>query len=160
VTGQAARLLGSSRQHVVDLCDRGELRSVRVGAHRRVAQEEIERVLAAAGRLSRAEERALWLHRALLARLAAEPEAVLAVGRTNLERLREVHGDSGMTAHWLAEWERVLSAGVDAVGDALTSLSPRALELRHNSPFAGVISQETRSKVLAAFTRHWRTEHV
>jgi hypothetical protein len=33
------------------------------------------------------------------------------------------------------------------------------LELRQNSPFAGVISEEVRSRVLASFVRHWRRDH-
>lgn len=132
------------------------------GAHRRIDQGEIERALGADSRrnLSRAEERSLWLHRALLARLMVEPDEVLAVGRANLERLRQVHDKRGITARWLASWEQALSEGVDAVAEVATSLSPLARELRQNSPFAGVISQDTRSKVLTAFARHWRTEHV
>jgi excisionase family DNA binding protein len=39
-TGEVAGLLGVSRQHVVDLCDRGDLIFVRVGSHRRVPQFE------------------------------------------------------------------------------------------------------------------------
>lgn len=161
-TGQAARLLGSSRQHVVDLCDRGGLRFVRVGSHRRIPAEEIERLLAAgrSRRLSREEERSLWLHRALLARLAVEPEAVLAAGRENVVRLRALHPDRGRTAYWLGEWARVLAAGPDAVAEAATSRSPLACELRQNSPFAGVITEETRLRVLDAFGRHWRAEHA
>lgn len=41
----------------------------------------------------------------------------------------------------------------------LTSQRPAALELRQNSPFAGVISEEVRSRVLASFVRHWRRDH-
>ncbi|WP_147287746.1 helix-turn-helix domain-containing protein, partial [Kytococcus sedentarius] len=37
-TGRVAEILGVSRQHVVDLCDRGDLPSIRIGAHRRVRQ--------------------------------------------------------------------------------------------------------------------------
>ncbi len=64
-----------------------------------------------------------------------------------------------MTARWLGHWQEVLDAGVDAVADVLTSQGPAAVELRQNSPFVGVISEEVRSRVLASFVRHWRLEH-
>jgi hypothetical protein len=64
-----------------------------------------------------------------------------------------------MTARWLGVWQEVLDSGVDAVADVLTSQGRVGLELRQNSPFAGVISQELRSRVLASFVRHWRREH-
>ncbi|MGH3525053.1 MAG: helix-turn-helix domain-containing protein, partial [Mycobacterium sp.] len=34
-TGEVAQLLGVSRQHVANLCDRGEIACVYVGTHRR-----------------------------------------------------------------------------------------------------------------------------
>ena len=160
-TGDVASFLGVSRQHVVDLCDRGDLVFVRVGSHRRVPQFELERLLAAShgSKLTRDQERSLWLHRAVLAELVADPEDVLARVRGNLQRLRTQHPDRGMTARWLVHWQEVLDAGVDAVADVLTSQGPAALELRQNSPFAGVISEEVRSRVLASFVRHWRRDH-
>lgn len=160
-TGDVASFLGVSRQHVVDLCDRGDLVFVRVGSHRRVPQFELDRLLAAlhGSKLSRDQERSLWLHRAVLAELVADPEEVLARVRRNLQRLRTQHPDRGMTARWLGQWQEVLDAGVDAVADVLTSQGPVALELRQNSPFAGVISEEVRSRVLASFVRHWRRDH-
>lgn len=160
-TGEVARLLGSSRQHVVDMCERGDLRFVRAGSHRRIHRDEVDALLnpSETHDLTREQERSLWLHRALLARLVVEPEETLAVGRENLRRLLDQHPDRGMTAHWLREWAQVLRSGVDAVAEILTSCSPLALELRQNSPFAGALSQQDRAQVLAAFTRHWRTEH-
>jgi excisionase family DNA binding protein len=44
-TGEVAVLLGSSRQHVVDLWERGLLPYVRVGTHRRVRRADVEAVL-------------------------------------------------------------------------------------------------------------------
>ncbi|WCE40601.1 helix-turn-helix domain-containing protein [Brevibacterium sp. BDJS002] len=35
-TGETAKRLGVSRQHVVDLCNRNELSFVKVGTHRRI----------------------------------------------------------------------------------------------------------------------------
>src|SRR5665811_86634 len=160
-TGEVAGLLGVSRQHVVDLCDRGDLTFVWIGSHRRVPRFELDRLLGAAheGKLTRDQERSLWLHRAVLAELVENPEDALARVGVNLQRLRVQHPGRGMTARWLDQWQKVLDAGVDAVADVLTSQGPAALELRQNSPFAGVISEEVRSRVLASFVRHWRRDH-
>jgi excisionase family DNA binding protein len=160
-TGDVASVLGVSRQHVVDLCDRGDLIFVWVGSHRRVPRLELDRLLGRAneGKLTRDQERSLWLHRAVLAELVENPEDVLARVGGNLHHLRAQHLGRGMTAHWLDQWQAVLDAGVDAVADVLTSQGPAALELRQNSPFAGVISEEVRSRVLASFVRHWRRDH-
>ena len=160
-TGDVASFLGVSRQHVVDLCDRGDLIHVRVGSHRRVPRFELDRLLGALheGTLMRDQERSLWLHRAVLAELVENPEDVLARVGGNLHHLRAQHLGRGMTARWLDQWQKVLDAGVDAVADVLTSQGPAALELRQNSPFAGVISEEVRSRVLTSFVRHWRRDH-
>ena len=48
-TGDAARLLGVSRQHVVNLCDRGEIACVFVGSHRRIPADEIQRLSSLCG---------------------------------------------------------------------------------------------------------------
>ncbi len=67
---------------------------------------------------------------------------------------------SGMTAQWLAEWQKVLARGADAVFAALTSPSLHAAELRQNSPFAGVLSEQERTAALEAFGNHWRQAHA
>jgi excisionase family DNA binding protein len=159
-TGEAAGLLGSSRQHVVDLCTRGELPFVWVGRHRRVPRSAVDGLLERKlSPLTRDQERSLWLHRALLASLVADPADVLRLARANVAWLLDLH-KAGMAARWLAEWQQILDSGVDEVADVLTSRSPLAVELRQNSPFAGALPQETRSKVLTAFAEHWRTDHI
>lgn len=155
-TGEAAALLGVSRQHVVDLCDRGLLDHVRVGRHRRVRRSAVLGMLPAPPR--RDVERLLWLHGAVAGRLVRDPQRVLAKARTNLGKLRSVHR-RGTAATVLAEWGRILDRGADAVLEALTSRSPRATELRQSSPFAGVLSETERRRVLDAFRAHWRAEH-
>ena len=60
-TGEAARLLNSSRQHVVDLCDRGDLPYTTVGTHRRVRRSDVEALRTRTRRLSRDQQRSLWL---------------------------------------------------------------------------------------------------
>ncbi len=156
-TGEAAALLGSSRQHVVDLCERGWLPYVRVGSHRRVRRADVEAVLRP--ELTRDQIRALWLHRAVAGKLVADPGGVLAKARANLLRLRLVHPD-GMAAQWLDRWQDVLDEGAESVLQILTSRSPAAIELRQNSPFAGVLPEGERQAVLAAFSAQWRAERV
>jgi len=159
-TGQVARLAGSSRQHVVDLCTRGELPFVWIGRHRRVPRSAVDTLLGPASRsMSRDEERSLWLHRAVLAGLATEPDRVLTKARDNMTRLQAQHS-GGMTARWLTEWQRILDGGVDEVAETLASRAPLAVELRQNSPFAGVLTPKLRSRVLSAFAEHWRAEHA
>jgi excisionase family DNA binding protein len=159
-TSEAARRLGSSRQHVVNLCTRGELPFVWVGRHRRIRQSDVERLLGnKVERLTRDQEKSLWLHRAILARLAVDPESVLEIARNNAHKILLDQTRDNMTSRWLREWLRVLDDGVDSVAEVLTSASPRAVELRQNSPFAGALPEDIRLLALAAFTKHWQEEH-
>jgi excisionase family DNA binding protein len=156
-TGEAARLLGCSRQHIVDLCERSVLPFVSVGSHRRVRRADVTGL--SARDLTRDQEQLLWLHQVVAGRLALDPDAVLTQAGKNLQRLRQIHPD-GMTAHWLAEWQKVLDRGEDAVFSVLTSKSAHAADLRQNSPFAGVLSTEERGAALEAFRNHWRQAHA
>jgi excisionase family DNA binding protein len=155
-TGEVARLLGVSRQHVANLCDRGEMEHVRVGTHRRVPRREVDRLM---GKLTREEEKSLRLHQALLTPMLAEPDAVISKARDNLDRWTSMHRPDGMTSRYFGEWKRVLDGGLDAIVDVVISHSQEARELRQNSPFAGVLPDETRQQVLRAFKDHWSREH-
>lgn len=155
-TGQAAALLACSRQHVVDLCQRGALASRTVGAHRRVARADVEAFAGAPRGLAarRPEQtRSLWLHRAVAGRLARDPEGVLRKARRNLDRLERTH-PAGMSAHWLARWRRLVDDGPEAVMRVLNAESAEADELRQNSPFAGVLPEAERLAVLRSARRH------
>lgn len=52
---------------------------------------------------------------------------------------------------WLGAWERVIEAGAEAVVKALVADTPESVELRQNSPFAGVLTDVERRRALAAF---------
>jgi excisionase family DNA binding protein len=156
-TGEVARLLGVSRQHVANLCNRGEIEHIRVGTHRRIPRREVDRCMG--NRLTREEEKSLRLHQALLTPMLAEPNAVISKARDNLDRWHSMHRPDGMTVRYLEEWKRVLDGGLDAIVDVVISPSQAARELRQNSPFAGVLPNETRLQVLRTFKDHWRREH-
>jgi hypothetical protein len=147
-------MLGVSRQHVVDLCDRRLLACERAPVHRRLRREDVEGF----GRrreLTREEMRSLWLNRVVAARIAQNPANVLSRARENLERFERIHeGSTVMT--WLERWRRVLDRGPEAVMEVLTSTASEASELRQNSPFPGVLSESERIAVLDSFADYWK----
>lgn len=145
-------MLRSSRQHVVDLCERGVLPFVRVGSHRRIRREDVDALLRPKQRLSRDQLKALWLHRAIAGSLVTNPDDVLEKARVNLDRLLRQHRGT-MTEVWLSRWQETLDEGAEAVLDVLTSREPDAVELRQNSPFAGVLPEAQRRQVLESFRR-------
>jgi excisionase family DNA binding protein len=152
-TGEAAKLLGTSRQHVVDLTDQGDLPFVTTGTHRRIRRGDVEELRGRTQGMTRDQRRSLWLSHAVAGRLVAAPDDVLARARQNLEKMREVHR-RGQAARWLAEWARLLNGPVEGVLEVLTSASPRARELRQNSPFAAVLTERARAAVLDSFNRN------
>ena len=154
-TGAVAELLGCSRQHVVDLCEAGALRYQSVGTHRRIRRHDAEAL--SKTRLSRDEERLLWLHHAVAGHLVNDPDRVLDQAEVNLAVMLEAH-PRGMARHWLAQWRTLLDSGISSVLDALTSRSANARDLRQNSPFAGVLTDDERSQVLASFRASWKRE--
>jgi len=154
-TGEAARLLGVSRQHVVDLCDRGRLACERTPVHRRVRRNDVE-ALRKRSELTREEMRSLWLNRAVAARVAQDPVTVLSRARQNLDRFALIHEGSTVTT-WLERWRRVLDDGPEAVMQVLTSTAPEASELRQNSPFPGVLPEDERRAVLDSFADYWKS---
>ncbi|MET8252338.1 helix-turn-helix domain-containing protein [Micromonospora sp. NPDC005197] len=152
-TGQVAKLLGSSRQQVVNLCERGELPFVKVGAHRRIRRHQVEALMRPKPELTRDQLKSLWLHQAVAGSLVTDPDAVMGKARGNLDRLLRQHRGT-MTEVWLKRWQDKINEGVNAVLRTLTSDDPEAVELRQNSPFAAVLSQPQRKRVLESFTRN------
>ena len=152
-TGEAAVLLKSTRQHVVDLCHRGLLPYVRVGTHRRLRRQDVEALLQPA--MTRTELEAVWLHRAVAGRLVADPATAIGRADGNLQRLRRLNQDP-TSSMWLERWSALLDDGVESVLNALTSHAAYAVELRRHSPFAGVLSEPERRAVLASFADTWR----
>lgn len=158
-TGEAAHVLGMSRQHVVNLCNAGDLPFVSAGKHRRVARRDIEAINAGTRRLTRDQLRSLWLGHQVAAKLVEDPERVLSIASENLERMR-TSSVRGSAREWLAQWQRLLAGPLEDILEALTSRSPLSRELRQNTPFAGVLSEEQRQRVLDAFSRAHRREAI
>ena len=145
-TGAAAKILGTSRQHVVDLCTRGAIRSHGTGVHRRLERREVEALVDRAQ--TRDDRQSLWLHVAVAGRLARDPRAALEKARANLRTMQAAHG---VRSPWVQRWERLLDAGPEAVIRALVADTPESVELRQNSPFAGVLTDRERRLAMDAF---------
>ena len=151
-TGEAAKILNCTRQHVVDLCDRGDLPFTTVGTHRRISRENVEALKSRTDRLSRDERRSLWLAYVVAGRIATEPERTIADALDHLDRVRPTA--RGQAKKWLDEWERLLRGPVDRILAALTDRSLRGRELRKNSPFAGALTEDQRRAALEAWRSH------
>jgi len=92
---------------------------------------------------------ALAYHRAIAARLLADPEAVLDRARSNLKRWMKVHAGTG-TVRALEEWQRLLETRtIPELIAIMTEDSDEGQRLRQSTPFAGVLSEEERKEIFA-----------
>ena len=80
-TGEAAALLSSTRQHVADLCDRGDLPFTLVGRHRRVRRGDVDAIRTRSERLTRDQRRSLWLAYATAGRIVADPQRAIELAQ-------------------------------------------------------------------------------
>lgn len=154
-TGEVARLLGTTSRHVAQLADRGELPYSLAGTHRRIRRADAERLAllrapAGGGPMTVDQRQSLWLAHLVAGRLVQDPERVLSDARRTAERYI-AKGASG--APWLRQWTALIDQGAEAVLAVLTSTSPRARELRQNSPFASAVDREERIRAIEAFRR-------
>ncbi len=99
-------------------------------------------------RLTREERRSLELHRAIARRMRADPASVLARARRNLARM--VAATDGRSQP-LREWAVLLDRPVEMLLPVLTDPDPWARELRHVTPFGGVLTAAERTAVYARF---------
>ena len=149
-TGEAAKLLNSSRQHVVNLCRQGVLPYTSVGTHRRIRREDLEALKSRSERLRREDRRSLWLAYATAGKIVGDPAAALERARHQIALMRPTA--RGQARLWIDEWSRLLDGPLDTLLATLTDPSLRGREMRQNSPFAGLLTDEERAAIIA----HWR----
>ena len=95
----------------------------------------------------RLERRSLALHRAIAAKLRAQPE-LLAIARENLDRWSRL--GSGTQPYW-DEWRRLLDRPLEELLAAIEEDSQHMRDLRQSTPFAGVLEPKERWHIYDTF---------
>ena len=98
--------------------------------------------------MTREERRSLELHRAITEVLVADPGLVVRAAKRNLAHMASQ--SPGAALLW-KEWRRALALPVVDLVDALVDPRPPARELRHATPFAGVLTPAQRWGVYRRF---------
>lgn len=109
------------------------------------------------GSLTYEKLKSLYLHKAVIDELRNDKDHVVSVALKNIEKWRELHKPDGMTVKYLDEWKTILDIGnFQKLSKVLTGLDEYSCDLRQNSPFAGVLSDERRLAVLEEFRKYWK----
>jgi transcriptional regulator with XRE-family HTH domain len=99
-------------------------------------------------RTTREERRSLALHEAIAERLRENPEPALERARATLERMAAGPAASSQS---IREWHVLLDRPLEALLRLLVDRDPWARELRHVTPFAGILTAAERAAVYRAF---------
>ncbi len=105
--------------------------------------------------LTREERRSLALHRALARKLEENPAEVIGRARSVLATMQSRH--PGASRH-LAIWEQLLDGPHEELAEVMLDHGSLARELRHVTPFGGVLSARERAEVYGAFREAERGE--
>jgi transcriptional regulator with XRE-family HTH domain len=98
--------------------------------------------------LTREDRRSLALHRAIARRLEKSPEPILRRARRTLEKMRRRHPGARPL---LSRWRSLLAGPIEEIVEVLLDPRPSARELRHVTPFAGVLTPSERASVYRRF---------
>jgi transcriptional regulator with XRE-family HTH domain len=98
--------------------------------------------------MTREDRRSLALHRAIAHHLQRDPAAVLERARQTLARMESI---ASRPSQPIREWSVLLDRPLTALLEVLTDPSPWARELRHVTPFAGVLPTGERAEVFRVF---------
>jgi transcriptional regulator with XRE-family HTH domain len=148
LTQAALADVGGTSQPTVAAYEAGR-KSPTVNTLRRLARAVgLDAVVAFHPPLTREDRRSLALHREIAACLRGDPEHVLAQARRNLACMI---ARAGAATQPLREWGIFLDRPLEALLPLLTDPDPWARELRHVTPFAGVLSAAERADVYRAF---------
>lgn len=86
------------------------------------------------------------MHSIVADRLHEEPATVIRHALKNLDRWHQ----QGVDCEDFEAWRKLLGGPSQAIINVLTGISEDAVRLRQSSPFAGLIPEEARHRILAS----------
>ncbi len=150
---ELARAAGTSQPTVAAY--EGGHKSPTLGTLQRLAEAvDLEASVVFHRSMSREERRSLLLHEAIAARLVEDPAGVLAKARRTLGRMSRGPAGASQT---IREWRVLLDRPLEDLVPVLVDSSPWARELRHVTPFAGVLTAAERAAVYRRFAERERS---
>ena len=97
--------------------------------------------------MTREDRLSMALHAAIARVIAADPEPHIVHAKRNLRRLRTMHPHAGDR---FARWLQWLEEPIDDLIVRMLDPGSFGREMRHVSPFSGVLSARDRARILAA----------
>ena len=92
--------------------------------------------------------RSLAMHCKIVQKISRDPR-LLEKAKANLSRWSAKI--DGPKPRYLKEWQEILDKPWLTIAEMMTSMSEDATRLRSSSPFAGILSEEEREQIYAAF---------
>lgn len=89
-----------------------------------------------------AERRSLAYHQVVASRL--DPQ-LIAEARERVDRLA---GEGHLHPRYAARWRELLALPIGRIAEAIAADNPDACELRQSSPFAGVLNEQERRRII------------
>ncbi len=94
----------------------------------------------------------LRLHKAIVAKLRANPDVVLEKAKATLELRRHRPNE----AYYVREWERLLYGPLETLLATMVDESEYATALRQATPFSGILRPEESQLIHRAVIEEWQ----
>lgn len=150
VTQQGLAALAGTSQAAIALYESGSRSPTLATLCRLSAALGLELVPAYVPLLTREDHRSLAYHRAVAEKLAADPSAIMKQARKTLGKMRRKHPGARMLFN---RWRICLKLPLDDLIAKILDPGMAAREMRHVTPFAGILTPEERSNILQRFRK-------
>lgn len=114
----------------------------------------LEAIVSFAPPMTREDHRSLAYHRAIILRLNQDFEIIVRRAKANLKRMIEKHPHA---AAIFDQWEKWLELRKEDLVSRLIDPALLAREMRHMSPFSGILSPQERFRILKDFQKRYQS---
>ena len=88
------------------------------------------------------------MHCKIVQKISCDPD-LLNIAKSNLAQWEKK--SAGQRPGYLLEWQDILARPWSEIAETMTSMNDESTRLRSSSPFAGILSDEERERIYAAF---------